>query len=245
VDVGLGADRAAASPSCAVVLILQESNEKAGGLPFNLPATILLASVVKTGAAGSTPNARSAESAVPQGAEAWRQATGQARLQPDLLGRKRAGQASFYAKRFAGRQMADGTKMKPQGNNAASKTLLLGTTATVTNIETGQCAVVTIQDRGPYVKGRIVDLSPHTALKIGITRDSGLAKVQVAPIAVPLPDGSRKPGVAAHDAKPDKRICGDRASNDAGSLREHSALRRPTRPRSDKRSRLQKSWMRG
>jgi rare lipoprotein A len=59
--------------------------------------------------------------------------------------------------------MADGTKMKPQGNNAGSKTLPLGTTATVTNIETGQCAGVTIQDRGPYVKGRIVDLSPHTA----------------------------------------------------------------------------------
>jgi rare lipoprotein A (peptidoglycan hydrolase) len=121
--------------------------------------------------------------------------------------------------------MADGTKMKPQGNNAASKTLPLGTTATVTNIETGQCAVVTIQDRGPYVKGRIVDLSPHTAQKIGITRDKGLAKVQVAPIAVPLPDGSTKPGVAAHDEIPDKRICADRANDDAGSLREHSALR--------------------
>jgi len=45
-----------------------------------------------------------------------------------------------------------------------------------------------------------VDLSSHTAQKIGITRDNGLAKVQVAPIAVPLPDGSTKPGVAAHDA---------------------------------------------
>jgi rare lipoprotein A len=88
--------------------------------------------------------------------------------------------------------MADGRKMKPQGNNAASKTLPLGTTATVTNIETGQCAVVTIQDRGRYVKGRIVDLSPHTARKIGITRDKGLAEVQVAPIAVPLPDGQHE-----------------------------------------------------
>ena len=192
---------------------------------LNLLATILLARVVKTGVAGSTPDARSAESAVPQGAEASRQATRQARLQPDLSGRKRVGQASFYAKRFAGRQMADGTKMNPQGNNVASRTLPLGTTATVTNIETGQCAVVTIQDRGPYVKGRIVDLSPRTAQKIGITRDNGLAKVQVAPIAVPLPDGSTKPGVAAHDAEPDKRICGDWAGDDAASLREHSALR--------------------
>jgi len=93
--------------------------------------------------------------------------------------------------------MADGTRMKPQGNNAASKTLPLGTTAKVTNVETGQSAVVTIQDRGPYVKGRIVDLSPATAQKIGIEREDGVATVEVAPIAVPLPDGSVKPGIAS------------------------------------------------
>lgn len=87
--------------------------------------------------------------------------------------------------------------MKPQGNNAASKTLPLGTTAKVTNVETGQSAVVTIQDRGPYVKGRIVDLSPATAQKIGIEREDGVATVEVAPIAVPLPDGSVKPGIAS------------------------------------------------
>jgi rare lipoprotein A len=52
------------------------------------------------------------------------------------------------------------------------------------------------------VNGRIVDLSPSTARNIGITQKSGIAKVQVAPIAVPLPDGSMRPGVAAQDAKP-------------------------------------------
>jgi rare lipoprotein A len=98
--------------------------------------------------------------------------------------------------------MADGTNMDPHADNAASRTLPLGTTAKVTNIETGQSAVVTIQDRGPYVRGRIVDLSPSTAHNIGITQKSGVAKVQVAPIAVPLPDGSMRPGVAAQDAKP-------------------------------------------
>ncbi len=98
--------------------------------------------------------------------------------------------------------MADGTNMDPNGDNAASRTLPLGTTAKVTNIETGQSAVVTIQDRGPYARGRIVDLSPATAHNIGITQKIGVAKVQVAPIAVPLPDGSIRPGVAAQDAKP-------------------------------------------
>ena len=62
---------------------------------------------------------------------------------------------------------------------------------------TGQSTTVTIQDRGPYVRGRIVDLSPSTAREIGITRRDGLATVEVAPITVPMPDGTIKPGDAA------------------------------------------------
>jgi rare lipoprotein A len=115
-----------------------------------------------------------------------------AKPQLDRTGRKRIGVASFYATRFAGRKMADGTPMRPQGDNAASITLPLGTTALVTNLETGRAAVVTIRDRGPYVTGRIVDLSPSTARKIGLERKEGLAKVEVAPIEVPLADGSIK-----------------------------------------------------
>jgi rare lipoprotein A len=118
----------------------------------------------------------------------------------DRSGRKRVGKASFYAKKFAGRKMADGQLMQPRGNNAASKTLPLGTTAKVTSLETGKSAVVTIQDRGPYVKGRIVDLSPDTAQRLGIDPGNGVATVTVTPIAVPLADGTIKPGAAAQDA---------------------------------------------
>ena len=102
--------------------------------------------------------------------------------------------------------MADGAPMDPQGDNAASRTLPLGTTAKVTNVETGKTAIVTIEDRGPYADGRLVDLSPGTAAKIGLTPRQGIAKVVVAPIAVPLPDGKVKAGAAAHepDDKPDK-----------------------------------------
>jgi rare lipoprotein A len=107
----------------------------------------------------------------------------------DLSGRARTGIASFYADMFFGRKMADGKPMDPQGDNAASRTLPLGTRARVTNLETGQTALVTIQDRGPYVQGRIIDLSPGTARSIGITQRQGLAKVEVTPISVPLPDG--------------------------------------------------------
>jgi len=122
-----------------------------------------------------------------------------AKPQPDLSGRRRVGKASFYAQRFAGRKMADGTPMDPLGANAASRTLPLGTTARVINLETGRSAIVTIQDRGPYVDGRIVDLSPATAEQIGLGVRQGLARVAVVPIAVPLPNGRVKLGEAAHD----------------------------------------------
>jgi rare lipoprotein A len=106
----------------------------------------------------------------------------------DRSGKKRIGTASIYHRRFVGRKMADGTRMNAHDDNAASKTLPLGTQAKVTNLKTGQSATVTIQDRGPYVKGRIVDLSPATAEQIGITPKEGLAKVEVKPISLPPPE---------------------------------------------------------
>ena len=118
----------------------------------------------------------------------------------DLSGGTRVGKASFYARSFAYRPMANGHRMNPQGDNAASRTLPLGTTAKVINVHTGQSAVVSIEDRGPYVRGRILDLSPATARKIGITRRVGVAEVKVAPIAVQLPDGTLKPGSGAPKA---------------------------------------------
>jgi rare lipoprotein A len=122
------------------------------------------------------------------------------RHQPDFSAKKRMGTASFYAKEFAGRPMADGAPMDPGGDNAASKTLPLGTTAKVTNLETGKSAVVQIRDRGPYVPGRIVDLSPATARRIGLSERKGVALVVVAPIAVPQPGGKIKLGAAAYEA---------------------------------------------
>jgi rare lipoprotein A len=97
--------------------------------------------------------------------------------------RKQVGKASYYAHRFAGRKMADGTRMDPRSDNAASKTLPLGSRARVTNLETGDSAEVTIRDRGPHVRGRIIDLSPATAREIGLSRKDGIARVEVVPIA--------------------------------------------------------------
>jgi len=117
---------------------------------------------------------------------------------PDRSGKPRQGIASYYHDKFAGRKMADGTPMDPDSNIAASKTLPLGTKAVVTNLENGKSEVVEIRDRGPYVDGRIIDLTPKTAEELGIT-DQGLARVEVTPIEVPLPDGSIKRGAAQTD----------------------------------------------
>jgi rare lipoprotein A len=134
----------------------------------------------------------------------------------DRTGHKRYGKASFYASNFGGRKMANGQRFSLAGNNAASRTLPLGTTARVTNLKTGKSAVVVILDRGPYVDGRIVDLSPATAQRIGISNEQGIAPVEVAPIAVPLPDGKVKLGAAASDPqvadnflKPERRPSAD------------------------------------
>ncbi|TFW08954.1 septal ring lytic transglycosylase RlpA family protein [Oxalobacteraceae bacterium OM1] len=118
----------------------------------------------------------------------------------DHSGKARKGKASYYADRFAGRKMADGTPMNPHANIAASRTLPLGTTARVTNLQNGKSEVVEIRDRGPYVDGRIVDLSPKVAEKLDI-KEQGVAPVEVAPIKVPQPDGSVKLGAAATSDK--------------------------------------------
>src|ERR1700683_501888 len=167
-------------------------------------AAMFAAAVCGLTAQASTPAAitptKSSELAVEQPVSP--QAHSPQRISPkikapvDRSGKKRVGKASFYAHMFAGRKRADGKQMDPQQDNAASRTLPLGTTAKVTNLETGKSAFVTIQDRGPYVDGRIVDLSPSTAREIGISHRQGVARVDVSPLAVPLPNGGIKLGAA-------------------------------------------------
>ncbi len=147
---------------------------------------MLLVIGVGAGAGGAATRALATADPTPRKSQVVRETPSRSKPHLDRSGRKRIGKASFYAKMFAGKKMADGGPMHPRGDNAASKTLPLGTTAKVTNLETGKSAVVTIQDRGPYVKGRIVDLSPATAQKIGLSKKEGVADVVVAPISVPL-----------------------------------------------------------
>lgn len=101
-----------------------------------------------------------------------------------LVGKKQRGKASYYSHHLSGRKMADGTRLNPRSNAAASKTLPLGTKARVKNLDNGKSAMVEIKDRGPYVKGRIIDVTPRTAKQLGIEKD-GVAPVEVEAVSPP------------------------------------------------------------
>jgi peptidoglycan lytic transglycosylase len=88
------------------------------------------------------------------------------------------GKASWYGPYHDGKETASGEIFDPHKLTAAHPTLPLGSTATVTNLETGKSVKVKITDRGPYVKGRKIDLSQAAASKIGMTK-AGVAKVKI------------------------------------------------------------------
>lgn len=94
------------------------------------------------------------------------------------------GIASWYGPPYAGRKGADGTVYDQNAMTAAHLTLALGTVVRVTNLGTGQSAVVRITDRGPFVRGRIIDLSLRAAKQIGVYRE-GTAKVRVEAFNAP------------------------------------------------------------
>jgi len=119
----------------------------------------------------------------------------------DHSGRKQKGRVSYYAHRFINRKMADGRRFDPNAAIAASKTLPLGTTAKVTNLANGRSATVTVEDRGPWARGRVVDVTPTVAEQLDIRKD-GVTSVIVAPIVVPQPHGGEKLGAGAADASP-------------------------------------------
>jgi len=87
------------------------------------------------------------------------------------------GMASFYAARFHGRKTASGDLYDREGLTAAHRTLAFGTVVRVTDIANGRVVKVQVNDRGPHVKSRIVDLSRAAARALGI-RD-GVAHVRL------------------------------------------------------------------
>lgn len=94
------------------------------------------------------------------------------------VGQNQTGKASFYADKYEGRLTASGEKYKHSKLTAAHKTLPFGTKVRVTNLANQQKVEVIINDRGPYVDGRIIDLSRSAAEILGFV-NQGLADVQM------------------------------------------------------------------
>ena len=92
------------------------------------------------------------------------------------------GIASYYAAKFHGRRTASGEKFSSKVLTAAHLTLPFGTLLKVTNLQNMKSVIVRVNDRGPHVRGRIVDLSRAAAELIGITH-TGIARVELEILA--------------------------------------------------------------
>ncbi len=88
------------------------------------------------------------------------------------------GQASWYGPGFHGRRTASGDRFDQNALTAAHRQLPLGTRVTVTNLENGRSVRVAINDRGPYVDGRVLDLSRAAAHRLGMIGD-GVVRVRI------------------------------------------------------------------
>ena len=103
------------------------------------------------------------------------------------------GLASWYGPPYAGRKGADGTVYDQNAMTAAHLTLALGTVVRVTNLVNGENVVVRVTDRGPFVRGRIIDLSLAAARATGVYR-AGVVKVRVEAFNAPAPKPNVYPG---------------------------------------------------
>ena len=111
--------------------------------------------------------------------------------------------ASFMGTKPAGRPTASGEAYDPNELTAASKTLPLGSTVEVTNPSNGRSVRVRINDRGPYVKGRSIDLSKRAAEEIGLT-EKGVGRVKIRRVDS-KPAAHATPGLSeAHGSKPNE-----------------------------------------
>ncbi|THB74225.1 MAG: septal ring lytic transglycosylase RlpA family protein [Gammaproteobacteria bacterium] len=107
------------------------------------------------------------------------------------------GVASWYGKKFHGRRASSGDTYNMYAMTAAHKTLPIPVYAQVTNLENGRKVIVKINDRGPFVKNRLIDLSYAAATKLGVV-EKGTAPVEVTTI---IPSAGFTPTIAANDTK--------------------------------------------
>lgn len=103
-----------------------------------------------------------------------------------------AGTASWYGRHWQGRKTASGARYDPGRLTAAHRSLPLNTRVRVTNLENAKSVTVLINDHGPYVRGRVIDLSTAAARRLGMLKE-GLAPVRIELVT---PTAQSKPVVA-------------------------------------------------
>jgi rare lipoprotein A len=116
-------------------------------------------------------------------------------------GHKEQGIASWYGTKFDGRRTSSGETYDMMKMTAAHKTLPIPAYAKVTNLENGKQVIVKINDRGPFAKGRIIDLSYAAAHQIGMT-NKGTARVEVETMTFSRDDASKLSSTKASTIKP-------------------------------------------
>lgn len=100
------------------------------------------------------------------------------------------GVASYYAHKYHGRKTSSGERYNMHALTAAHRTLPFGSTVKVTNLQNDRSVVVRINDRGPFVKGRIIDVSLEAARRLQIVA-AGTARVRVEPHPPPNATAAR------------------------------------------------------
>lgn len=108
--------------------------------------------------------------------------TKQYRTDPSLVGYSEQGIASFYAMKFLFRKTASGEHFNQLALTAAHRTLPFGTKVRITNLSNNKSVIVRINDRGPFIKGRVIDLTRYAFSRIADT-DLGVITVRIEVIA--------------------------------------------------------------
>jgi len=135
-----------------------------------------------TSTAGQAVVPLAVQNAVEQASDADVIAPAQPEEQPQAFEHVGQGEASFYGNELAGNRTASGERFNPSALTAAHRSLPLGSKVRVTNEANGKSVIVRINDRGPFVKSRLIDVSYAAAQQISMIR-SGHARVKLELIA--------------------------------------------------------------
>lgn len=164
----------------AAATVTNGSGDRNEAIDRSTEATDLIAHAENPGLSSSVPRTRAGQVATRTGSNSHDEAD--ASLRPETTasdGRSMgSGEASYYGGAFAGRPTANGETFDPDGLTAAHRTLPFGSKVRVTNSQNGRSVVVRINDRGPFIEHRLIDVSRGAAQRLGMIQ-SGTAHVRL------------------------------------------------------------------